>query len=582
MMHQSKNEEFEELAFEEQCKQVFETPISRKGDLIIRSQDPVRLVNSFSAEELYLTVREMDGSNVSEIIQYANTEQLQFISDFECWQQDCISERGFIRWLEYLEAAGDMKVLQWLATAEFGMLIAGFKKYITVLKPDHEETVDEVIGDHLYFTLDNLYYIMIDEANMQTVKHAVSILFEKAKHLYINLVEGIMSETDDNIEEEAFQSRTVRLSEKGFPEKMEAMRIYRPVSDDEWQRYARRETADHKQQNLDAQILPLYPAVWREEKLFLDDVFATLGDVPREAVQAIYQELVWLSNKILICQGADEFGEKLVKKSFNHARHILNCALEDLSGMDILKARTFLIECWVEYLFRWGITRINSVRKAAEDTIKNYWDYSLAIAFDFFDEPYGHMLRGLLKTHPQFFDKSCSDDFYSLRDFRNTEDIKKAQDVTDVFTKVSQLLATRPFMGWDKYIKEFDYASHLDSNDVRISALVMTLFVQYTVNKKMRIKSLEEKELKSFMRTAFLGRRLSDDQLQLKPELKAVFISDLFHELHDFSREDFNKLKAFFDLCLDSGEEELGMFRKNEKPDYRFIQSVLMRPSNNH
>ena len=128
MRKQPVNEEFEELGFEEQCKKVFETPISQKGDLIVRSQDPVRLVNSFSAEELYLTIREMDGSNIPEVIQYANTDQLQFIADFECWQSDQISEEGFLRWLQYLIEAGDAKVLQWLVTPDFEALIAGLKK----------------------------------------------------------------------------------------------------------------------------------------------------------------------------------------------------------------------------------------------------------------------------------------------------------------------------------------------------------------------------------------------------------------------------------------------------------------------
>jgi hypothetical protein len=581
MPQKSKNEEFEELAFEEQCKQVYETPIAEKGDLIIRSQDPVRLVNSFSVEELYLTVREMDRDNMSEIIQYANAAQLQFISDFECWHNDRISQKGFIQWLEVLEAAGDTQLMQWLLTTEFSMLIAGFKKYVTVLKPYHEETVDEVIGDNPYFTLDNMYYIMIDEENLQIVKRAVAVLFEGSRTFYVNLLEGIMSETDDIIEEQALQERLIRLSEKGFPEKNEAMRIYRALTHDEWQRYARREGLSRPMAQ-ETQVLPLYPAVWREEKLFLDDVFATFADIAPEDVQAIYQELIWISNKILICEGADGFSETLVKKAFNHARYVLNCGLEALSDRDIMKGRAFLLEYWIEYLFRWGITQIINVRLVAERAIKKHWVYSLEAALDLFDAPYGSTLRGLLRTHPLFFDPAYQDDFYSLRAFHDTRDIRVSHERMQVFAGLCKLLSTGPFIGWDTYIQEFHASAHLDSSDVRLSTLVNTLFLNYALGKTMRIQPLSEKELKRCVKKIFLGRGGAADEPQLKAQMKAGFIEALYEAVHGLAREEFNGLKTFFDISFASLEEELGMLRKSEHPDYRFVQSVLLHAAPNN
>jgi len=573
------NEEFEELEFEEQCKRVYETPIARKGDLIARSQDPVRLINSFSAEELYLTIREMDGVNIPEILQYANTGQLQFISDFECWSSEEISNKGCMQWLKYLEDAGEDKIHQWLVTADFELLIAGFNKYITVLKPYHEETVDDVIGDNPYFTLDGFYYIMIGEDNLETVKRAVAILFDRAKHLYYNLLEGLMSEVEAFVEEEAFQARTVRLTEKGFPAKEEASRIYRIITQEEWNTYAKRE-AGAVQEESSVEPLPLYPTVWREEKLFLDDVFAALVDVPLAKNRAIYQELIWLSNKILITEGVDSFGEAQVIKAFNHARHVLNCALETLSGGDIQKARLILVECWIEYIFRWGYSILYRLRKRTEEAVRNYWGYSLEQAFDFFDEPYGNVIRGLLRTKPQMYDPQETEDFYSLRDFRNVKDIHDVECQLDTFVNMCKLLATRPFIGWDAYIQEFETVSHMDAYDVRMSALVFTLFAQAVIHKSMRIKPLSEKEAQSFMKKTFIGHEDAADHKELKKDMTADFVADLFSRLNGFEREDYNSLKNFFDRCFHVGEEELGMIQKGIRPDFRFVRCLFLEPLN--
>lgn len=575
MAHKSKNEAFEDLAFEEQCKQVFATRIAEKGDLIIRSQDPVRLVNSFSPEEIYLTIREMDRDDVAQLVQYANVGQLQFVSDFECWDNDHISQKGFIQWLEVLAAAGDEQLMRWLMSTEFSMLIAGFKKYIAVLKPYHEEAIDEVIGDNPFFTLDNMYYVMIEEDNMHVVKRALAVLFEGGRSFYVNLLEGIMSETDDLIEEQAFQERLIRLSEKGFPEKAEAMRIYRPLTDAEWQRDARREGAAPGVAT-ETQVVTLYPAIWRAEKLFLDDVFATFADIPPEEVQAIYQELIWISNKILVCEGSDGFSETLVKKAFNQARSILNCALEGLSRAEIGRGRDLLREYWIEYLFRWGITQINSVRLIAERAIKKYWPYSLEAALDLFDAPYGPTLRGLLRTHPLFFDEADSDDFYSLRAFRDSRDISRARERMQVFSGLCSLLAAAPFIGWDTYIQEFHCAAHLDSSDVRLSTVVNTLFLRFVLGDDVRVRPLSEKDLHDAMKRAFLGRAAAADTPQLKPDVHARFIEALYAAVHGLAREEFNRLKVFFDYSFSVLEEELGMLRKSADPDYRFVQSVLL------
>jgi hypothetical protein len=567
------NEEFEELPFEEQCKRVYETPIAKKGDLIVRSQDPVRIVQSLSCEELYLTVREMDDVNIPELIQHANIGQLQFMSDFECWTDDMISKRGFIQWLKYLEEAGDEKLYEWLATADFEMLIAGFNKYIAVLKPDHEERVDDVIGDRAYFTLDGFYYIMIDEDNMETIKRAVSVLFDQEKHLYYNLLEGIMSEVDAFVEEEALQSRVIRLSEKGFPAKEEARRIYRIITEEEWQKYSKREGVLPIPERA-SEPLPLYPAVWRDEKLFLDDVFAALADVPVEETRAIYQELVWLSNKILMVEGVDEFNEKKVVKAFNQARHVLNCALEDLGEGDVMKARRILRESWVEYIFRWGFSSLYRLRSRAEAAIRLHWEYSLDKAFDFFDEPYGTIMRGLLQSHPRMYDPECKDSLYALRDFRSIADIYEIDKELDTFTTLCALLSTRTFIGWDTFIQEYESVSQLDASDVRMSTFIMTLFAHFVLRKNLQIKTLQKKEIMLFIKKVFSGA-YGEPEREFKKELTAGFIAAFFDALNGVSRDEFNSLKVFFDRCFQSGEEELGMLNLEQETDIRFIRTLL-------
>lgn len=573
------NEEFEELKFEEQCKIVYQTPITRKGDLIVRSEQPEALLNTFSAEEAYLMVREMDSTNVPELVQYANFAQLQFMSDFECWQGDAISDRGFIQWLEYLEEASDEKLRLWLTCTDFKLLIAGFQKCMTVLKPYHEEAVDEVIGDNPYFTLDGLYYIMISEDNLQIVKRAVAMLFDQEKHLYYNLLEGIISETGILIEEEAYSSHQLRMSEKGFPEREAAMQIYRPLSEDEWEKHAKRKRGIR----VDTQeALPMYPVQWTEEKLFFDDVLATLSGVERNEALNVYQELVWLCNKIIVAEGAMHFNEKRVRSALNHARYVLNIALEDLSGGDIAKGHALLMQHWVEYLFRWGFSRITRMRPQAERMVKSSWEYDRQRLYHFLEKPFGESLRGLFQMIPRFYDTGEDSNIEKSREFKTLRDVVISERRIACIQNLFYMLNADAFDGWQSFLNEFSTTAILDHEDVSIVSIVFTVMARCVLDKSFQLKPLVKQDIGKLMQKLFLGKKQEGELREIAPEVRARCIKKISAQCFANDSKRIEELHPFFEIIFKSVAEELGSIMEDDTCEERFITCLLIRKGKNH
>ena len=99
--------EFESLEPEEQAKVFHQTSFKEKGELLLRSHDPMALARSLSQEELYLVAKEMDLEERSEVIRYASLPQLFFIADIDCWKKDRIDPRSFVNWLETLIQADE-------------------------------------------------------------------------------------------------------------------------------------------------------------------------------------------------------------------------------------------------------------------------------------------------------------------------------------------------------------------------------------------------------------------------------------------------------------------------------------------
>ncbi|HXV28130.1 MAG TPA: DUF6178 family protein, partial [bacterium] len=410
------HEQFESLKPEEQEKIFHQSSFRDKGDLILHSHYPERLAQSLSQEELYLVTREMDLEERSEIIRYANLNQLVFISDIDCWKRDRIQPRGFIKWLETLQEADERRLLAWLVEMDYEAVVAGFKQVIRVLKPEWEYPSDETLGDQPYFTLDQRYFVLVEEENLETVRRAIEILFEHHRGRYAAILEGILGEMDDVVEEEAFRKRETRLADLGFPDPETAYRIYKPITSEEFEKFPAKKRDPAVMSG--EKRFPHYPVLWSQDSLFFDQVLLFFKQESGEIAEGVEEELAWLSNKVIACEGIDFSSEERVRHGTERVRRFLNIGLEALSGSDTAKAREIVADHWLETVFRTGVTQILDVRNLASEMLKTYWKGEPKAFIEFLSPPYEPVLRGLLKILPEWHDPKALDHPHQLRDFR--------------------------------------------------------------------------------------------------------------------------------------------------------------------
>jgi hypothetical protein len=71
--------------------------------------------------------------------------------------------RSSFQWLSDLLEIGLDTFASVLRSLDYEMLVSSFKRCLDVVKTEHEVRIDDIVGDAPYFTLDNLYYIMVKE-----------------------------------------------------------------------------------------------------------------------------------------------------------------------------------------------------------------------------------------------------------------------------------------------------------------------------------------------------------------------------------------------------------------------------------
>jgi hypothetical protein len=422
--------EYENLNPEQQEHIFHKSSFRDKGELLMRSHNPAALARSLSCEELYLVTRGMDIEERGEVVKHASLPQIFFISDIDCWKKDRLDGSNFLHWLEVLLSAGDDKLLVWLMEMDYEAIVTGFQQVMKVVKPDHEWTLDEVLGDLPYFTIDQMYYIGVDAENLETIKRALEVLFVNHKGRYIALLEGVLGELTDEVEEDAYQKREMRLAERGFPDFETAQKIYRPISREELEKFPKK-TPQTEHRSEDGK-LPNYIVAWSAERFFLDDVLHSFQDDLTGLQDRLQEELAWISNKVIACEGIDLSSEEKVRHGIERARGFINIGLESLAGgTDLQKARQVLSERWMEVIFRWGMTQVLQIKEEAQKMIREKWNNDQIALYNSLEAPYDLIFVGLFRqTLPICYDAGAKGT-EPYRDFRTLEDVRRIRQVLE-------------------------------------------------------------------------------------------------------------------------------------------------------
>lgn len=550
-------EAYDKLDPEAQAKVFRESSIKDKGELFLRAHHPEQLARLLSSEEFFLVSREMDHEERAEIIRYATLPQLFFVTDLECWTKDRISTEGFMNWLETLHKTSDRRYYEWLLMMDYETVIAGFHRVIQVLKPEWEYAVDEVLGDRPYFTLDGLYYVTVGEENLETVRRAMELLFENHKGRYVALLEGLLSEVDDVIEEEAYQQRSRRLSDLGFPQQESAYQIYRPLSEAEFWKWPKKSNA-LKPGEFVKRILPNYLVLWEKDRIFFDEALSLTAQEFSSVMPGLQEELAHLSNKVIACEGIDFSSEEKIRYGLERTRHVLSIGLEILSGQDLEKAAHLLAEHWLETIFRFSAGLHLKLRERAAAIVREHWQGANEAFLEFLFSPYEFIFRGLLQFFPVYYDPAEPSNLYHLRDFKTRREIEQTE--LSLFQMEILFKQIHPFLIRRQKKSEESYP--------QLAALLGTLFANFVLSQKIQDEAIAVSQLKKFIGKAFEKK---GNRLYLRAAAKEAFLKKINDETQA------SALLPLWGIIFQEMEDQLGGLKDEKKVHHEFVDTLWIQ-----
>ncbi|HZZ08873.1 MAG TPA: DUF6178 family protein [Candidatus Binataceae bacterium] len=478
-----RQEEFLSLPFKAKLEFLYGLPARQKRDLILSAPEAERLVQSFSPETLFYTVKEIGSADSGELLSLAVPEQIQGLFDLDCWTRDRPNLDRMREWIEALTEAGRQRMAEGLMGLDMEMLALLLRQYFRVHRLDDPLTAADVPSDR-FLQFDEHYIIEFQhhDAILQPLVDFLEEVFERDYTYFATLMEEIYWSVETELEEEAYQFRRARLNDRGFPDFFEAQDVFAYVNPHDFLKIRAGYTAPTRADLLrDDEVVPHQMApVLGDTDLSLFNT-ALMAGFAAQGQRQLRSEMALVSNQVLVASAVD-FGDlEAVRVAVEMTHHYLNLGLENLAGGDLDNAIEHLRDTHLKLLFRLGVSLTIDLRKRAEQiTAALGLDPARVKEISYLDSPYREALAGFLERRPRFFEGLSGSGSVAMRDFGAMRDVHLGHAVLDQIEAMRDLFQTLLAIN----IAASAFRAETAGREIRLGQILITAFARAALDRK--------------------------------------------------------------------------------------------------
>jgi hypothetical protein len=572
-MPSTRQEEFLSLPFKAKLEFLYGLPARQKRDLILSAPEAERLVQSFSPETLFYTVKEIGSADSGDLLSLAVPEQIQGLFDLDCWTRDRPNLDRMREWIEALTEAGRKRMTEGLMGLDMEMMALLLRQYFRVHRLDDPLTAADVPSDR-FVQFDEHYIIEFQhhDAILQPLVDFLEEVFERDYTYFTALMEEIYWSVEAELEEEAYQFRRARLNDRGFPDFFDAQDVFAYVNPREFLKIRAGYTAPTRADLLrDDELVPHGMApVPADTDLSLFNT-ALMAGFAAQGQRQLRSEMALVSNQVLVASAVD-FGDlDAVRVAVEMTHHYLNLGLEFLAAGELNNAIEHLRDTHLKLLFRLGVSLTIDLRKRAEQvTAALGLDPARAREIAYLDSPYREALGGFLERRPRFFGGLDGQGSVTLRDFAAMRDLHLAHAALDQIEAMRDLF--QALLGIN--IGSPAFRAETAGREIRLGQILITAFARAALDRKpdqrLTPAPIEASRLGELYMAIMTG---GGRPARLTEGFRVMVDAALAERMDETARA---RSAGFIASCLSVLEEDLAELDPRAI-DPRFLRSLLIR-----
>ena len=434
--------EFLNLPFQEKLEFLYGLPARQKRDLILSAPEAERLVQSFSPETLFYTLKEIGSADAGDLLSLAMPEQVKSLFDLDCWNRDRPNVHRMREWIEAMADGGRRKLADALMGLDMEIMSILLRGYIKVHRIDDAASSPDATANR-FAQYDENYLIEFirHDAISQHISDFIEEAFERDYNYFAGLMEEIYWGVEAELEEEAYQFRRARLSDRGFPDFFEAQSVFAYIQPAQFLKIrAEYEPPSRADLPDDTEVIApeMAPAIEDGDSSLFNT--ALTAGFAAQGKRQLRSEMAMVSNQVLVARAVD-FGDlEAVRVAVEMTHHYLNLALEHLAGGDLQSAIEHLRDTHLKLLFRLGVSLTIDLRTSAELTLRKLGLSAVKVReISYLDSPYREALAGFMARQPRFYSGLDGSGAVEMRDFSSMRDLHLSYAILDQIDSAAEL-----------------------------------------------------------------------------------------------------------------------------------------------
>lgn len=438
------------LDLQEKRRSLLDTPAEHVVEKILEAERPAELVHSFPEEDLYLLLNEIGPQEMLPIISLASAKQWEYILDMDLWEGDRVDELAATKWFGLLMAADPDRFSRWCVDEKQTFTELFLHRNIDV--GVREEDQDATDFGPEFSTIDDVFYFRVKELPLETgpddgpeVNETLENLKQQRRKLFpallgrlathdYQLYRDLLLETATIIpaeaEEELYRLRNVRLAEKGFLPREEAVGVYQALKPQDLPRRPAKYVATESAGTSLAPV-PLASGSLLEKETLFGRALAAIDQT--DLKMQLQSEFAGLCNSLIVADRKKVSHRQALEEIVKKACGYINIGLENLAGDHRRLIKTFPLAD----IFRVGYGQALALKWKAEAWHKESWFARANLRLSFWGETFMGVIGGLMIPKPLYFDNYATGTIY--REFEEAEDIHVTEALLNQIMSLDRL-----------------------------------------------------------------------------------------------------------------------------------------------
>ncbi|MGQ9636861.1 MAG: DUF6178 family protein [Thermodesulfobacteriota bacterium] len=404
-------------------------------EAILSLKNAREVFRSLPEEEVYLTIKEIGEYDSLPLLSLMSSEQCQYLLDLELWKGFEFQSEKIEHWLPLLLSCEEEAFDQWLKDLDLDTLLLLLKKSIRIHFREREDFSTQEESPS-FFTLDGSYYIEILKPSIQdSIQFLLRRLAAQDLSFYYRVLEQVQAEIEAELEERALHFREVRLEDRGFPPMEQALALYQYLNPNRLHRML-----EYKEVPLpvlpEETPPPSFPMILQDQKGFFSLCLKEIEGGP--LVDRLKMELAYMANQVMVADQPERIDLSVIQESLRKVVGYLSVGLEWLTGGEIQRAKAYIEQIPLKFIFQVGYGATLELKWRAEEIWKRGWYSEKKVPLSFLNSPWEERMEGLMEKRPLFYDREIG----TFREFRSYEEIRVLQRDLDHIEILERILRT--------------------------------------------------------------------------------------------------------------------------------------------